>query len=110
MAEQNERKALRDYVVPSLTRANSCIITPTIQTMVLESGFYWPALFKEAYVYVKACNVCQRMGNINRRNEIPLNNILEVELFDVWRIDIMGPFPFSFSNQYILVAIDYVSK
>ena len=31
MAEQNERKALRDYVVPSLTGANSCIITPIIQ-------------------------------------------------------------------------------
>jgi len=41
---------------------------------------------------------------------MPLNNILEVELFDVWRIDFMGPFPFSFSNQYILVAVDYVSK
>jgi len=31
MAKQNERQALRDYAVPSLTRANSCIITPTIQ-------------------------------------------------------------------------------
>lgn len=38
------------------------------------------------------------------------NNILEVELFDVWGIDFMGPFPLSFSNQYILVAVDYVSK
>ncbi|XP_022841909.1 uncharacterized protein LOC111365593 [Olea europaea var. sylvestris] len=33
-----------------------------------------------------------------------------VELFDVWGIDFMGPFPTSFSNQYILVAVDYVSK
>lgn len=39
-----------------------------------------------------------------------LNNILEVELFDVWGIDFIGFFPSSFSNQYILVAIDYVSK
>jgi len=31
MAEQNERKALRDYAVPLITRANSCIIAPTIQ-------------------------------------------------------------------------------
>jgi len=30
--DQNEKKALRDYAVPSLTGANSCIITPTIQT------------------------------------------------------------------------------
>ncbi|KAL5560368.1 hypothetical protein UlMin_036579 [Ulmus minor] len=41
---------------------------------------------------------------------MPLNNILEVELFDVWGIDFMGPFPSSFGNQYILVAVDYVSK
>ena len=31
MEDQNEKKALRDYVVLSLTGANSCIIAPTIQ-------------------------------------------------------------------------------
>ncbi|KAM2462482.1 hypothetical protein PS1_013356 [Malus domestica] len=53
---------------------------------------------------------CQKMGNISRRNEMPLNNILVVELFDVWGIDFMGPFPSSFGHLYILVAVDYVSK
>lgn len=41
---------------------------------------------------------------------MPLNNILEVELFDVWGIDFMGPFPSFYNNRYILVAVDYVSK
>ena len=41
---------------------------------------------------------------------MPLNGILEVELFDVWGIDFMGPFPSSFNNKFILVAVDYVSK
>ena len=41
---------------------------------------------------------------------MPLNPILEVEIFDVWGIDFMGPFPSSFGNQYILVTVDYVSK
>ena len=41
---------------------------------------------------------------------MPLNNILEIELFDVWGIDFMGPFPPSFGNLYIIVAVDYVSK
>ena len=36
--------------------------------------------------------------------------ILEVELFDLWGMDFMGPFPSSFSNLYILLAVDYVSK
>ena len=41
---------------------------------------------------------------------MPLNPILEVKIFDVWGIDFMGPFPNSFGNQFILVAVDYVSK
>ena len=38
------------------------------------------------------------------------NFILEVEVFDCWGIDFMGPFPSSYVNIYILVAVDYVSK
>ncbi|CAM8910874.1 unnamed protein product [Rhodiola kirilowii] len=41
---------------------------------------------------------------------MPHQSILAVDLFDVWRIDFMGPFPPSYGNQYILVAVDYVSK
>ena len=39
-----------------------------------------------------------------------LNPIIVVEIFDVWSIDFMGPFPSSFGNEYILLAVDYVSK
>ena len=39
-----------------------------------------------------------------------LTNILEVEIFDVWSIDFIGPFPLSFMNLYILLGVDYVSK
>jgi len=39
-----------------------------------------------------------------------MNPILEVEIFNVWGIDFMGPFPNSFSNQFILLVVDYVSK
>ena len=41
---------------------------------------------------------------------MPLNNILEVEIFYVWGVDFLGQFPSSFGNQYILVLVDYVSK
>ncbi|XP_075103769.1 uncharacterized protein LOC142178335 [Nicotiana tabacum] len=33
-----------------------------------------------------------------------------MEVFDVWRIDFMGPFVSSYSKKYTLVAGDYVSK
>ncbi|XP_039129088.1 uncharacterized protein LOC120265278 [Dioscorea cayenensis subsp. rotundata] len=77
---------------------------------ILQSGFYWPTLFKDAHVFVTSCDRCQRMGNISKRNEMTLKNMLEVELFDVWGIDFMGPFPLSYNNKYILLAVDYVSK
>ena len=41
---------------------------------------------------------------------MPLNYNLQVELFDVWGIDYMGPFVRSQGYEYILVAVDYVSK
>ena len=41
---------------------------------------------------------------------MPLNPIIMLEIFDVWGIDFMGPFPSSFANEYILLAMDYVSK
>ena len=39
-----------------------------------------------------------------------MSTILEVELFDLWGMDFMGPFPPSFGNLYIFLAVDYVSK
>ncbi|XP_031120931.1 uncharacterized protein LOC116024170 [Ipomoea triloba] len=77
---------------------------------VLQSGFYWPTLFKDAFEFCAKCDRCQRTGNISKRHEMPLSNILVVDLFDVWGIDFMGPFPTSFGYKYILVAVDYVSK
>ena len=81
----------------------------TIQK-ILQSGFYWPTSFKDCFEWVKHCDACQRMGNLIRRNEMPLQGILVVQMFDVWGIDFMGPFPSSFGNMYILLAMDYVSK
>ena len=39
-----------------------------------------------------------------------MSTILEVELFNLWEMDFMGPFPPLFSNLCILLAVDYVSK
>jgi hypothetical protein len=49
-------------------------------------------------------------GGITTHDEIPLNYNLQVELFDVWGIDFMGPFLKCKDCEYILVAIDSVSK
>ncbi|KAL0284827.1 UNVERIFIED_CONTAM: Transposon Ty3-I Gag-Pol polyprotein [Sesamum angustifolium] len=41
---------------------------------------------------------------------MPLSPILVCEVFDVWGIDFMGPFPSSFGKSYIILGVDYVSK
>nr|GEX64089.1 reverse transcriptase domain-containing protein [Tanacetum cinerariifolium] len=41
---------------------------------------------------------------------MPQNSIQVCEIFDVWGIDFMGPFPSSKGNKYILVVVDYLSK
>ena len=55
---------------------------------VLQVGFYWPTLFKDAKNYILSCDKCQRVGNISRRNEMPMNYSLVIEPFDCWGFDL----------------------
>ena len=71
---------------------------------ILQSGFYWPTIFKDAHRFYTECL------NISKRDEMPMRPILKMEIFDLWGIDFMGPFPPSDGKEYILVAVDYVSK
>ncbi|GKA64668.1 reverse transcriptase domain-containing protein [Tanacetum coccineum] len=52
---------------------------------VFDFVFFWPTIYRDTYDMI-------------------------CEIFDVWGIDFMGPFPSSRGNKYILVALDYVSK
>ena len=77
---------------------------------ILQDGFYWPTLFKDCFEFCKTYAQCQQLGGFTRRNMMPLNPILIIEIFDCWGIDFMGPFPPSCGYLYILLAIDYVLK
>ncbi|GJT47234.1 reverse transcriptase domain-containing protein [Tanacetum coccineum] len=71
---------------------------------------------QEALEILKACHEGPTGGHhsskskISQRDEMPQNAIQVCEIFDVWGIDFMGPFPSSRGNKYILVAVDYLSK
>nr|GEV88991.1 reverse transcriptase domain-containing protein [Tanacetum cinerariifolium] len=71
---------------------------------VFDSGIYWPTIYKDAFELVKNCDSFQRQGKISQ------NAIQVCEIFDVWGIDFMGPFPNSKGNKYILVDVDYLLK
>nr|GEX87236.1 reverse transcriptase domain-containing protein [Tanacetum cinerariifolium] len=77
---------------------------------VFDSGFFLPTIYKDAHELVKHCDSCQRQGKILQHDEMPQNSIQICEIFDIWGIDFMGPFPSSRGNKYILVAVDYLSK
>nr|GEV33504.1 reverse transcriptase domain-containing protein [Tanacetum cinerariifolium] len=77
---------------------------------VFHSGFYCPSIYKDSFELVKRCESCQRQGKVSQKDEMPHNFIQICEIFDVWGIDFMGPFPSSKGNKYILVAVDYLSK
>ena len=77
---------------------------------ILQCGFYWPTMFKDTYNFCKRCIERQKLRHITRRNMMLMSLILEIEVFDCWGIDFMGPFRQSFGNLYILLAVDYVSR
>ncbi|GJW50126.1 reverse transcriptase domain-containing protein [Tanacetum coccineum] len=60
---------------------------------IFDSGYYWPMICQDAHDLVTQCDTCQRQGKISQRDEMPQNSIQVCEIFDVWGIDFMGPFP-----------------
>nr|GFB27572.1 retrovirus-related Pol polyprotein from transposon 17.6 [Tanacetum cinerariifolium] len=64
-----------------------------------DAGFFWPTIYRDAHNLVKSCDICQRQGKISQRDEMPQNVIHVCEIFYVWGIDFMGPFPSSRRNR-----------
>ena len=78
---------------------------------ILNTGYYWPTLHKDATQYTKRCDKCQRMGWPTKIDEMPLQPQIVVAPFDKWGIDFVGPIePPSTGKSYILVCTDYVTK
>ena len=110
-ADQVMRRCVpKNEIISILTFCHSCggqFEAKRTTRKVLECGFYWPSLFQDSYSFCKSCEHCQKTGNISQRNEMPQTPILFCEIFDVWGIDFMGPFPVSFGYVYILLAVNY---
>ncbi|GJS66698.1 reverse transcriptase domain-containing protein [Tanacetum coccineum] len=111
-------KTCADQIIRRCVDGKACHSGPTgghyganfTAKKVFDAGFFWPTIYKDAFEFVKSCDACQRQGKISQRDEMPQNAIQVCEIFDVWGIDFMGPFPSSRGNKYILVAVDYLSK
>ncbi len=52
---------------------------------VLDCGFYWPTIFKDAWRICSTCEPCQRAcGSPSWRQQMPQQPMLFCEVFDVW--------------------------
>ncbi|MCO5606432.1 hypothetical protein L7F22_060620 [Adiantum nelumboides] len=80
---------------------------------VLQSGYWWLTLFKDASHFPKGCDECQRYKTTQRKDRMLLHPIKVTQPFEKWGLDFVGPIsPAAYNTQsrYIIVAIDYVTK
>lgn len=79
---------------------------------ILRNCFYWPGMFREAYIYVKECEKCQLFSEKPHLVALPLRPMVVDEPFKQWGIDFIGPInPHSSAcHIYILTATDYFTK
>ncbi|XP_074324003.1 uncharacterized protein LOC141660923 [Apium graveolens] len=74
-------------------------------------GFYWPTMLADTKAYMKKCDRCERHAPIVRQPPERLTSISTPIPFEIWGMDILGPFPVaSGQRKFILVAIDYFTK
>ena len=59
---------------------------------VLQMGYFWPSIFRDAWNYVRRCDSCQCMGQPSRVDEMPLQAQAVLKPFEKWDIDFVGPF------------------
>ncbi len=75
----------------------------------LSERYYWPGMAKNVNQYIQACYQCQMkkpMQKINELHPIPLSR-----LFDRWGVDVVRLLLIiPKGNQYIIVAVEYLSK
>ena len=80
---------------------------------VLRVGLWWPTTHRDAKEYCQQCEVCQRAGKPNRRDEMPLHPHVTLQVFEKSVIDFVGPIhPTTRRSgvQYIITVKKYFSR
>jgi hypothetical protein len=60
---------------------------------LVRAGYYWLTMQKDAICYIRACDKCQRFGNLIHSPSEVLTPMTALWPFAQWGLDIMGPFP-----------------
>jgi hypothetical protein len=57
----------------------------------IQAGLWWETIFKDAKAYARSCDVCQRVGKMSCRDELPLQLVKALQAFEKWPVDFIGP-------------------
>lgn len=79
-------------------------------TKILQAGFTWPSMHRDAHHWCKTCKACQEAGN-RQLSYGPRVPVVSYGPFEKWGIDAIGPLPCTTSGkEYIIVAVDYMTR
>jgi hypothetical protein len=84
----------------------------TTAAKIMRAGYYWPSLFKDVHIFVRACQECQFYSGKPRLPALPLTPVIIEEPFQQWGMDFVGPINPSSSSghKYILTCTDYFTR
>uniref|UniRef100_A0A2N9IAL2 Uncharacterized protein n=1 Tax=Fagus sylvatica TaxID=28930 RepID=A0A2N9IAL2_FAGSY len=78
---------------------------------LVRAGYYWLTMQKDAVSYIRACDKCQRFGNLIHSPPETLTPMTAPWPFAQWGLDIMGPLPVGRKQlKFLVVGIDYFTK
>ncbi|GAA0186034.1 hypothetical protein LIER_33322 [Lithospermum erythrorhizon] len=83
----------------------------SLTVKITRMGYFWPTLVQDDMGFVKKHDVCQRMGSVQHQLTTSMTPILNLVLFAMWGIDLVGKLLKAKGNlKYTVVAVDYFSK
>ena len=86
---------------------------PGIKQMhdLIMSEYYWPMLWKNIEIYVKGCDVCQKVKVKNSATSTSLHpNEIPSSPWEIISVNLISPLPQSKGKNAILVIVDQFSK
>ncbi|GJT59399.1 reverse transcriptase domain-containing protein [Tanacetum coccineum] len=85
--------------------------TRSVMAKASRIGYYWPTMYKDARVLIRACGDCQVHKLVPRIPHQKLTLIMSPWPFYKWGIDIAEPFSEGPGKvKFLIVAIDYFTK